>query len=142
MHGLPVRIVGVGGGFEYGTKGFSHYGLDDIAVMRTHPNLSVLAPADFEQTRTVLLATWDRAGPIYYRLGKDEQTVVPGLDGRFALGRADARARRARRAAGRDEQRRGRGRAVAADARCSRDIAPRWPSWRRSTRRRRTRWPA
>ncbi len=83
-HGLPVRIVGVGAGMEYGTNGFSHYGLDDIAVTRTHPNLSVLAPADFEQTRNVLLATWDRAGPIYYRLGKDQQTVVPGLAGRFA----------------------------------------------------------
>jgi transketolase len=83
-HGLPVRIVGVGAGMEYGTNGFSHYGLDDIAVTRTHPNLSVLAPADFEQTRNVLLATWDRAGPIYYRLGKDQKTVVPGLAGRFA----------------------------------------------------------
>jgi transketolase len=83
-HGLPVRIVGVGAGMEYSRHGFSHHALDDIAVARTHPNLSVLAPADFEQTRSVLLATWDRAGPIYYRLGKDQQTVVPGLAGRFA----------------------------------------------------------
>ncbi len=83
-HDLPVRIVGVGAGMEYGMNGPSHYGLDDIAVTRIHPNLSVLAPADFRQTRSVLLATWNRAGPIYYRLGKDQQTVVPGLEGRFA----------------------------------------------------------
>lgn len=84
QHGLPVRIVGVGAGMEYGTNGLSHYGLDDIAVTRTHRNLSVLAPADFQQARSVLLATWDRKEPIYYRLGKDQQTVVPGLAGRFA----------------------------------------------------------
>lgn len=85
-HHLPVRIVGVGAGMEYGLNGFSHYGIEDIAVTRIHPGLSVLAPADSQQSRSILLATWDRAGPIYYRLGKDEQAVVPGLDGRFVWG--------------------------------------------------------
>jgi transketolase len=84
MHNLSVRIVGVGAGVEYGPHGLTHYALDDIAVARTHPDLTVLAPADFRQTRSVLQQTWDRAGPIYYRLGKDQETVVPGLDGRFA----------------------------------------------------------
>jgi transketolase len=83
-HRLPVRIVGVGAGMEYGLNGFSHYGIEDIAVTRVHPELGVLAPADFRQSRSILLATWDRAGPIYYRIGKDQQAVVPGLDGRFA----------------------------------------------------------
>jgi transketolase len=83
QHRLPVRIVGVGAGMEYGLNGSSHYGLDDLAVTRAQPGLCVLAPADARQSRGVLLATWDRAGPIYYRLGKDEQAVVPGLDGRF-----------------------------------------------------------
>jgi transketolase len=82
-HRLPVRIVGVGAGMEYGLNGFSHYGVEDIAVTRVQPGLGVLAPADFQQARSILRATWDRAGPIYYRLGKDQQAVVPGLDGRF-----------------------------------------------------------
>jgi transketolase len=85
---LPVRVVGVGGGFEYGTAGISHHGLEDVAVMRVQPGLTVIAPADHEQARRALLATWDLAGPIYYRLGKDDRTVVPGLGGRFELGRA------------------------------------------------------
>lgn len=87
-HKLQVRIVGVGGGFEYGHAGPTHYGLEDVAVMRTQPGITVIAPADHEQTRTALLATWDLAGPIYYRIGKDDKTVVPGLDGSFELGRA------------------------------------------------------
>jgi transketolase len=83
QHGLPVRIVGVGAGFDYGTNGLSHYGLDDLSVMRTHRRLTVLAPADFRQARTILLTTWKNPGPIYYRLGKDQSTEVPGLEGQF-----------------------------------------------------------
>lgn len=88
QHGLPVRIVGVGGGVEYGQNGLSHYGLEDIAVMRVQPALTVIAPADHEQTRTAVLDTWNLPGPVYYRLGKDDKTVVPGLEGRFGLGQA------------------------------------------------------
>ncbi len=39
-HGLPVRIIGVGGGFEYAHAGFTHYGVDDIGVMRVQPALT------------------------------------------------------------------------------------------------------
>jgi transketolase len=88
LHQLPVRIIGVGGGFEYGPAGPSHHGLEDIGVMRLQPGLTLLAPADHEQARTALLASWDLPGPVYYRLGKDDRTTVPGLAGRFELGRA------------------------------------------------------
>ncbi|HEY7063026.1 MAG TPA: transketolase C-terminal domain-containing protein [Chloroflexota bacterium] len=88
LHRLPVRIVGVGGGLEYSHNGASHFGLEDVAVMRVQPGLTVLAPADAAQTSTALRATWDLPGPVYYRLGKDDRLRVPGLDGQFALGRA------------------------------------------------------
>jgi transketolase len=83
LHQLPVRIVGVGGGFEYGTAGPTHFGLEDVGLMRLQPDLRVIVPADHQQTRSALLQTWDQPGPTYYRLGKDDKTVVPGLDGRF-----------------------------------------------------------
>ena len=85
QHQLPVRIVGVGGGFEYGQNGLSHYGLEDVSVMRAQPGITVIAPSDYEQARNSLLATWDLPGPIYYRLGKDDKTILPGLSGRFEL---------------------------------------------------------
>ena len=88
LHRLPVRIVGVGGGFDYGHDGPSHYGLEDLGVLRIQPDIAVIAPADYEQARTALRRTWDHPGPVYYRLGKDEKTIIPGLDGRFELGRA------------------------------------------------------
>jgi transketolase len=89
LHRLPVRIVGVGGGVEYGHNGISHYGLEDIGVLRVQPGITIIAPADHEQTKTALLKTWNLPGPIYYRLGKDDKTVVPLLEGRFSLGHAE-----------------------------------------------------
>ena len=88
LHQYPVRIVGMGGGLEYGHNGASHHGLEDIGVMRVQPGITVIAPADHQQTRTALSASWDLPGPVYYRLGKDDKTTVPGLEGRFELGRA------------------------------------------------------
>ena len=87
LHRLPVRVVGIGGGMEYGPNGISHYALEDVAVMRAQPNMTVIAPADHMQAREALLATAEVPGPIYFRLGKDDTTVVPGLDGRFQLGK-------------------------------------------------------
>lgn len=89
LHQLPVRIVGIGGGFEYGSAGPSHFSLEDVGVMRAQPGITIITPADANQTRTALHATYDLPGPIYYRLGKDDKTIVPGLDGRFHLGQAE-----------------------------------------------------
>jgi transketolase len=87
LHNLPVRVIGLGAGFEYGTAGPTHYSLEDVGVMRTQPGLTVVAPADFEQAGAALQATWDLAGPVYYRIGKDDKSAMPGLEGRFELGR-------------------------------------------------------
>jgi transketolase len=89
LHRLPVRIVGVGAGFEYGTAGPTHHGIDDAAALRPQPGLTIVTPADANQMRSALLATWDLDRPIYYRIGKEEKVFVPGLDGRFRLGRAE-----------------------------------------------------
>lgn len=87
-HQLPVRIVGAGGGIEYAHDGISHFGIDDIGVLRVQPGISIFAPADYQQARTIMQKTLDLSGPVYYRLGKDEKTTIPGLDGAFEIGRA------------------------------------------------------
>lgn len=83
LHQFPVRIVGVGGGLEYGNNGATHYGLEDVGIMRVQNGIQVIAPADSQQARSALLNTWDLPQPVYYRLGKDDKTIVPGLEGRF-----------------------------------------------------------
>ncbi len=88
LHRLPVRIIGVGGGFDYGPNGLSHYALEDVAVMRTLPGLGVVAPADGAQTRAALEKMYDRPEPVFFRLGRDRNTPLPGLDGFYEPGRA------------------------------------------------------
>ncbi len=88
LHELPVRIVGVGDGFDYGPNGPTHYPLEDIGLMRLQPGLAVIAPADPEQTWVAMSALADHPGPAYIKLGK-RAAAVPGLEGRFRLGRAE-----------------------------------------------------
>jgi transketolase len=88
-HQLPVRFVGIGGGFAYGHAGFSHFALEDTAIARTQPGLTVIVPADPRQTRAAVAVTRDLPGPVYFRIGKGGNPDVPGLDGRFALGRPE-----------------------------------------------------
>lgn len=87
LHDLPVRVVGVGGGMDYGHNGITHFAIEDVGIMRVQPGMTVVAPADPRQTRAALPAVQALPGPAYLRLGK-ESAAVPGLDGRFGLGRA------------------------------------------------------
>jgi len=89
LHRLPVRIVGIGGGFAYSHAGPTHFALEDLAIMRVQPGMTVLAPADPAQTRAVMLATAGMSGPVYLRVGKGGNAEVPGLNGRFAPGRPE-----------------------------------------------------
>lgn len=88
LHELPVRIVGVGAGFDYGLNGISHFALEDVAIMRAQPGLTVAAPADPAQAAAAIEATWNLPGPVYLRLGKQGEEIS-GLGGRFELGRSD-----------------------------------------------------
>jgi transketolase len=88
LHNLPVRIVGVGGGFDYGHNGITHFALEDYAVMRAQPAIATIAPADAAQARSALRATADLPGPAYFRISKRGDELL-GLDGRFELGRLE-----------------------------------------------------
>jgi transketolase len=67
---LPVTIVGMGAGVTYGTLGGTHHAQEDIGIMGSLPNMTILAPCDPAET---IEATWASArnnGPTYLRLGK------------------------------------------------------------------------
>lgn len=89
LHRLPVRLIGVGGGFDYGVQGATHHGLEDLGVLRLLPGLTVVAPADTAQLVTAVEATAGLPGPVYLRVAKADPPPVPGLDGRFRVGRAE-----------------------------------------------------
>jgi transketolase len=87
LHDLPVRVVGTGEGADYSHNGVTHYALEDVALMRVQPGLTVVAPASSGQVVPLLRVVHAVPGPAYIRLSK-ATVSVPGLPDEFALGRA------------------------------------------------------
>lgn len=69
-HRLPVTVVAVGGGVSYGALGYSHHAVQDYALMRAMPNMTIAAPGDPLETRACLRWLVANPGPSYLRLGK------------------------------------------------------------------------
>jgi transketolase len=86
-HGLNVKIVAVGGGLAYGSAGYTHHAVEDLAVMRALPNMVVFAPGDPVETALVTRAAVAHRGPCYLRLGKAGEKVLHETTPDFAIGR-------------------------------------------------------
>jgi transketolase len=87
LHDLPVRVVGIGEGPDYSHNGITHYALEDVALMRAQPGLTLVTPASSGQVAPLMRAVHDVDGPAYIRLSK-LSTSVCGLPDEFELGRA------------------------------------------------------
>ena len=87
-HDINVKIVSVGGGLAYGSMGVTHHAVEDLAVMRALPNLTVVAPGDPVEARAATRAVAEHQGPCYLRLGKAGEPVVHAGKIDFALGKA------------------------------------------------------
>lgn len=87
-HDLNVKVVSVGGGFAYGAAGYTHHGLEDLAIMRALPGMTVVAPGDPVETVYVTKAIAEHPGPAYLRLGKAREPVIHTADIDIRLGKA------------------------------------------------------
>lgn len=77
-HCLPVLIVGTGAGLSYASLGCTHHSCEDIAFLKSIPNMTVLCPADAMELRALLRASFQWPGPIYMRIGKmGEPQIFP-----------------------------------------------------------------
>lgn len=72
-HGLPVTIVSVGGGLSYGNLGYSHHAVQDLGILRTFEELTILSPADPGETRECVRWLAAHPRPAYLRLGKSNE---------------------------------------------------------------------
>lgn len=72
----PVILVGVGGGFAYGSAGPTHHALQDIAMMRTFPNMDVYCPADPAEMEAVMMTAYRRQLPAYIRIGRSVDAPI------------------------------------------------------------------
>ncbi|MBI1247928.1 transketolase [bacterium] len=87
-HDLPVKVVSVGGGFSYGSLGYTHHGLEDLAVMRTLPNMVVAAPGDPAETKGIVQDLAADSRPAYLRLGKANEPTIHAAPPSFSIGKS------------------------------------------------------
>ena len=86
LPGVNVNIVGTHGGITVGKDGASHQALEDIAVMRAIPAMTVIVPADAVETRKAVEAAAWYDGPVYLRLTREKLPVVYPDEKRFRIG--------------------------------------------------------
>lgn len=87
-HQANVKIVAVGGGFTYGSNGYTHHGLEDLSILGSLPEMTVIAPGDPHETRLAVRAMTQREGPCYLRLGKAGEPIVHAAPPAFEIGKA------------------------------------------------------
>jgi len=88
LHNVNVRLIANGGGVVYAPLGPTHLAIDDIAIMRTVPNMTIVAPCDADEMARLMPQTVDHKGPIYIRLGKGGDPIVSTDAAPFRIGRA------------------------------------------------------
>ncbi len=88
LHKLPVRLIASGGGAVYAPLGPTHMALDDIALLRPLPGMTIVAPADAEEMTRAMDATLAVPGPVYVRIAKGNEPVITRAEDGFTIGRA------------------------------------------------------
>lgn len=87
-HNANVKIVCIGGGFAYGSLGMSHQATEDIAIMRSLPNVAVFAPGDLVEAAEVTKAIANYPGTCYLRLGRGGEKRIHDKINNFKIGKA------------------------------------------------------
>ncbi|WP_170565819.1 transketolase family protein [Ruegeria atlantica] len=87
-HDLPVVIIGSHGGLSAGHYGMTHFCVEDLAILRSFPNLTVVVPCDAYEAEKALVAATQHDGPIYIRLGRNPTPILHRQPNPFEFGRA------------------------------------------------------
>ena len=83
-----VKLVATAAGFSFSSGGSTHHALEDVGILRTMANLTIVVPADGIETAKALPAIVDHVGPVYMRLGRGGEPDVYTQDYEFRIGRA------------------------------------------------------
>lgn len=83
-----VKLIGVSGGVSYGALGFSHHSPQDIAALRTFPDLTLLVPCDGIQTKALTRYMAETKGPMYMRMGRNAVPQIYSEEETFTVGKA------------------------------------------------------
>jgi transketolase len=88
MNKLNVKFGGAHGGVSVGPDGATHQALEEIAIMRCLPEMIVIVPADYYETKKATLAAAKIKGPVYLRFGREKVPVVSNENDEFIVGKA------------------------------------------------------
>jgi len=88
LQDLPVRLIANGGGGVYAPLGPTHLAVEDLAIMRVLPNMTVLCPCDADEMKRLMSATLGWIHPIYIRLAKGGDKVISKKENGFEIGKA------------------------------------------------------
>ena len=83
FHKLDVCIVGIGTGFQYGTAGYSHWAVEDLAAVSSLEKLRIFSPSDQSSTNTAVVSFLHTGGPTYLRLGKSSLNLNDRYDSTY-----------------------------------------------------------
>ncbi len=86
-HNANVNVVSIGGGFGYGALGMSHHATEDLSIMRSLPNIEVIAPGDDFETKEATKYVVNSSKPSYLRLERASHTYEDNLGNDFEYGK-------------------------------------------------------
>lgn len=84
-----VKVAGAHTGISVGPDGATHQALEDIAITRVLPNLTVIVPCDYLETKKATLALAYKDGPVYFRFGREKTPVMTTNETLFEIGKAE-----------------------------------------------------
>lgn len=85
---LNVKIIATHAGITVGGDGATHQIVEDLALMRALPNMTVIVPADAPETYRAIKAVADYVGPVYVRMGRANIPTITNSKGKFRIGKA------------------------------------------------------
>jgi len=89
LQNVNVKIAGAHSGVSVGPDGATHQMVEDIAIMRVLPNMTVLVPCDATETRKAIVAAAKHEGPVYIRFAREKTPVFTTDKTPFAIGKAE-----------------------------------------------------
>lgn len=89
LNHVPVKIVGSHAGLSVGPDGATHQALEDMALMRVQPNMTVISPCDMEEAYKATLAAAAHPGPVYLRLAREKTPIMTTAETPFEIGKAN-----------------------------------------------------
>lgn len=89
LNNVPVKVCGMHAGVSVGPDGATHQQLEDIALMRVQPNMTVVYPSDVEEARKATLFAATHDGPMYLRFARSNTPIFTTKDSPFEIGKAE-----------------------------------------------------